>query len=71
MWPKRVRLAVWTPKSSTFGRLPFGCGHALHVGVQEGRCVVVHEATRFSGYGAELVATVQKVLWNLEARFNA
>lgn len=25
-----------------------------------GRCVVVHEATRFSGYGAELTATVQE-----------
>src|SRR5437588_38764 len=33
-----------------------------------GRCVVVHEATRFSGYGAELVATVQEECFsNLEA----
>ncbi len=33
-----------------------------------GRCVVVHEATRFSGYGAELVATVQEeCFWNLQA----
>jgi 2-oxoisovalerate dehydrogenase E1 component beta subunit len=33
-----------------------------------GRCVVVHEATRFSGYGGELVATVQEqCFWNLEA----
>jgi len=33
-----------------------------------GRCVVVHEATRFSGYGAELVATVQEeCFWQLEA----
>ena len=33
-----------------------------------GRCVVVHEATRFSGYGAELVATVQEeCFWHLEA----
>ncbi len=33
-----------------------------------GRCVVVHEATRFSGYGAELVATVQEAcFWRLEA----
>src|SRR5256885_16977936 len=33
-----------------------------------GRCVVVHEATRFSGYGAELVATVQEqCFWSLEA----
>jgi len=32
-----------------------------------GRCVVVHEATRFSGYGGELVATVQEhCFWNLE-----
>src|SRR5712664_4481768 len=33
-----------------------------------GRCVVVHEATRFGGFGAELVATVQEqCFWNLEA----
>jgi len=33
-----------------------------------GRCVVVHEATRFGGYGAELVATVQEhCFWSLEA----
>jgi 2-oxoisovalerate dehydrogenase E1 component beta subunit len=33
-----------------------------------GRCVVVHEATRFSGYGAEIVASVQEqCFWNLEA----
>jgi 2-oxoisovalerate dehydrogenase E1 component beta subunit len=33
-----------------------------------GRCVVVHEATGFSGFGAELVATVQEgCFWNLEA----
>ena len=33
-----------------------------------GRCVVVHEATRFSGFGAELVALVQEeCFWHLEA----
>ena len=33
-----------------------------------GRCVVVHEATGFGGFGAELVATVQEAcFWNLEA----
>jgi 2-oxoisovalerate dehydrogenase E1 component beta subunit len=33
-----------------------------------GRCLVAHEATRFAGYGAELVATVQKeCFYNLEA----
>lgn len=33
-----------------------------------GRCVIVHEATRFSGYGAELLATVQEeCFWHLEA----
>jgi len=33
-----------------------------------GRCVVVHEATRFGGYGAELSATVQEeCFWHLEA----
>ena len=33
-----------------------------------GRCMVAHEATRFCGYGAELVATVQQeCFWHLEA----
>jgi 2-oxoisovalerate dehydrogenase E1 component beta subunit len=33
-----------------------------------GRCVIVHEATRFSGFGAELSATIQEhCFWNLEA----
>jgi 2-oxoisovalerate dehydrogenase E1 component beta subunit len=33
-----------------------------------GRCLVAHEATRFCGYGAELVATVQEeCFWHLEA----
>jgi len=33
-----------------------------------GRCIVAHEATRFSGYGAELVASVQEqCFWDLEA----
>ncbi|MET0659013.1 MAG: alpha-ketoacid dehydrogenase subunit beta [Steroidobacteraceae bacterium] len=33
-----------------------------------GRCVVVHEATRFSGFGAELSATIQEeCFWHLEA----
>src|SRR3979490_2128951 len=33
-----------------------------------GRCVVVHEATLFGGFGAELVATVQEAcFWNLQA----
>ena len=33
-----------------------------------GRCIVVHEATRFSGYGAELAATVQEeCFYSLEA----
>ncbi len=33
-----------------------------------GRCVIVHEATRFSGYGAELLATVQEeCFYHLEA----
>jgi len=31
-----------------------------------GRCVVVHEATLFGGFGAELVATVQEA-WLLES----
>jgi 2-oxoisovalerate dehydrogenase E1 component beta subunit len=33
-----------------------------------GRCVVVHEATGFGGFGAEIVATIQEgCFWNLEA----
>jgi 2-oxoisovalerate dehydrogenase E1 component beta subunit len=33
-----------------------------------GRCVIAHEATRFSGFGAELAATIQEeCFWNLEA----
>ena len=33
-----------------------------------GRCVIVHEATRFGGYGGELSAIVQEeCFWNLEA----
>jgi 2-oxoisovalerate dehydrogenase E1 component beta subunit len=33
-----------------------------------GRCIVIHEATRFSGYGAELSATVQEeCFYHLEA----
>jgi 2-oxoisovalerate dehydrogenase E1 component beta subunit len=33
-----------------------------------GRCVVVHEATGFSGFGAELSATIQeRCFWDLEA----
>jgi 2-oxoisovalerate dehydrogenase E1 component beta subunit len=33
-----------------------------------GRCVVAHEATEFAGFGAELVATVQReCFWHLEA----
>jgi 2-oxoisovalerate dehydrogenase E1 component beta subunit len=33
-----------------------------------GRCIIVHEATRFSGYGAELAATVQEeCFYHLEA----
>jgi 2-oxoisovalerate dehydrogenase E1 component beta subunit len=33
-----------------------------------GRCVIAHEATRFSGYGAELAATVsEECFYHLEA----
>jgi 2-oxoisovalerate dehydrogenase E1 component beta subunit len=33
-----------------------------------GRCVIAHEATRFGGFGAELMATVQeRCFWQLEA----
>ncbi len=33
-----------------------------------GRCMVLHEATRFSGFGAEISATVQEeCFWHLEA----
>ena len=33
-----------------------------------GRCLITHEASRFGGYGAELVATVQEeCFWHLQA----
>jgi 2-oxoisovalerate dehydrogenase E1 component beta subunit len=33
-----------------------------------GRCVVAHEATRFAGFGAELLASIQEeCFWHLEA----
>jgi 2-oxoisovalerate dehydrogenase E1 component beta subunit len=33
-----------------------------------GRCMVAHEATRFCGYGAELIATIQEeCFWDLQA----
>ncbi|MBS0396813.1 MAG: alpha-ketoacid dehydrogenase subunit beta [Proteobacteria bacterium] len=33
-----------------------------------GRCVIAHEATRFAGFGAELMATIQeRCFWHLEA----
>jgi 2-oxoisovalerate dehydrogenase E1 component beta subunit len=33
-----------------------------------GRCLVAHEATQFCGYGAELVASIQRAcFWHLEA----
>lgn len=33
-----------------------------------GRCVIVHEATRFAGFGAELSATIQEqCFWNLQS----
>jgi len=36
--------------------------------VRTGRCVIVHEATRFAGFGAELSATIQEAcFWNLQA----
>jgi 2-oxoisovalerate dehydrogenase E1 component beta subunit len=33
-----------------------------------GRCIVVHEAPRTSGYGAEIIASIQEqCFWNLES----
>ena len=33
-----------------------------------GRCVVAHEATRFSGFGAEILSVIQEeCFWDLEA----
>ena len=33
-----------------------------------GRCLIAHEATRFAGFGAELIATIQEhCFWQLEA----
>lgn len=42
---------------------------ALAASVEKtGRCLVVHEATRFGGYGSELMASIQeRCFWHLEA----
>jgi 2-oxoisovalerate dehydrogenase E1 component beta subunit len=33
-----------------------------------GRCIVAHEATRFAGFGAEILASIQEeCFWHLEA----
>ena len=45
-----------------------GCGDLRQSVEKTGRCVIVHEATRFSGYGAELSATIQEeCFYSLEA----
>ncbi len=47
---------------------PLDVDTLCHSVCRTGRCVIVHEATRFSGFGAELSATVQEqCFWNLEA----
>ena len=64
-----ARRWAWMPRSSTCARwcrsMSTRCARSV---CKTGRCVVVHEATRFGGFGAELVATVQEqCFWNLEA----
>ena len=48
--------------------LPLDTGTIAESVAKTGRCVIVHEATRTSGFGAELVATVQELcFYSLEA----
>ena len=48
--------------------LAAGPGNHRGLGEKTGRCVVVHEATRTSGFGAELVSLVQEhCFYHLEA----
>jgi len=44
------------------------CRYDLQLVRKTGRCVVAHEATRFSGFGAEILSIVQEeCFWDLEA----
>ena len=58
-----------TPRSSTCARIwPLDLDTIVDSVKKTGRCVVVHEATRTSGFGAELVALVQEhCFYHLEA----
>ena len=48
--------------------LPLDLDTIRHSVEKTGRCVVVHEATRTSGFGAELIAEVQEAcFWHLKA----
>lgn len=48
--------------------LPLDVDTIKHSVEKTGRCLIVHEATRFSGYGAELSATVvEECFYSLEA----
>ncbi|MFQ5548788.1 MAG: alpha-ketoacid dehydrogenase subunit beta [Woeseia sp.] len=47
---------------------PLDVGTLADSVIKTGRCLIAHEATRFSGYGAELAATIQEAcFYNLEA----
>lgn len=47
---------------------PLDVGTLADSVIRTGRCLIAHEATRFSGYGAELAATIQEAcFYNLEA----
>ena len=50
------------------GMSPFDTDTICSSVKKTGRCLVAHEATRFSGFGAELSATIQEeCFWDLEA----
>ncbi len=47
---------------------PLDVGTMVESVKRTGRCVVIHEATRFGGFGGEIVAAVQEeCFWHLEA----
>src|SRR6187551_2173223 len=49
-------------------RVPIGEETIVRSVKKTGRCVVAHEATRFAGFGAEILATIQEeCFWHLEA----